>query len=164
MIITCWAILNRIVKTVAINLLTPLALVPNLAVCGFTVKHVCGSGNEFNFLLSFADSSMISLYLSWNVNQIQLVYSIILIFYTLFETYDKIPTRPNKFKTSTFLDWFWRALLNCPTCFQQPQLSLDSAWKQQQSSSLMDSYLLKYWNIQKLYSKGCNISFATAQD
>ena len=151
----------RILKTVAIkciHLLTLLALVPNSAVCGFTVKHVCGSGNEFNFLLSFADSSMISLYLSWNVNNIHLVYSIILMFY------DKIPTQPNKLKTSTFLDWFWRALLNCPTCFQQPQLSLDSAWKQQQWTPLMDSYLLKYWNIQKLYSKVCNICFPTAQD
>ena len=93
--------------------------------------------------------------------------SVDLFYYTNFLyilTYNKIPTRPNKFKTSTFLDWFWRALLNCPTCFQQPQLSLDSAWKQQQWTPLMDSYLLKYWNIQKLYSKGCNICFPTAQD
>ena len=86
------------------------------------------------------------------------------LFYHTNLTYDKIPTRPNKFKTSTFVDWFWRALLNCPTCFQQPQLSLDSAWKQQQWTPLMDSYLVEYLNIQKLYSKGCNIYFPTAQD
>ena len=48
----------------SIHLLTLFALVPDLAARGFTVKQVCGSGTEFNFLLSFADSSMISLYLS----------------------------------------------------------------------------------------------------
>ena len=150
----------NVVVIKSIYLLTPFALVPDLAAHGFTVKQVCGSGTEFNFLLSFADSSMSSLYLCWNNSNIHLVYYITL----LFKTYYQIPTQPNTFITSTFLDWFWRALLNCPTCFQQPQLSLDSASKQQQSIPLMNSYLLKYWNIQKLYSKSCNICFATAQD
>ena len=147
-----------VIKT--IHILTRFALVPDLAAHGFTVKQVCGSGTEFNFLLSFADSSMSSLYLCWNDNNTHLVYHIALISKNLLLNTKTTKYVNNKYLFGLVLESSVKLSHMFPTastkfgfCFKA--LAVDN----------MDEFIFsKLLEYTKLYPKSCNICFPTAKD